>query len=92
MWIEALYIKPKLSWINPKHAKYLHLLRDFQIGRASHVWCKDFTYIPMARVSDDNANGAAFIDNRSFFLTTCLFVSLLESLNVFIFCLGSHIW
>lgn len=47
--IEALYVKPKLSWPNPKHAKYPYLLRGIQITRANHVWCADITYIPMAR-------------------------------------------
>jgi putative transposase len=49
MGIEALYVKPKLSWSNPKHAKYPYLLRDTRINRANHVWCADITYIPMAR-------------------------------------------
>ena len=49
MGIEALYVKPKLSWMNPKHAKYPYLLRDIEINRANHVWCADITYIPMAR-------------------------------------------
>jgi putative transposase len=49
MGIEALYVKPKLSWINPKHAKYPYLLRDLQISRSNHVWCADITYIPMAK-------------------------------------------
>ena len=49
MGIEALYVKPKLSWMNPKHTKYPYLLRDLQISRANHVWCADITYIPMAR-------------------------------------------
>ena len=49
MGIEALYVKPKLSWMNPKHAKYPYLLRDLQIRQANHVWCADITYIPMAR-------------------------------------------
>ena len=49
MGIEALYVKPKLSWSNPRHAKYPYLLRDIQITRANHVWCADITYIPMAK-------------------------------------------
>jgi len=49
MGIEALYVKPKLSWSNPKHAKYPYLLRDIEINRANQVWCADITYIPMAR-------------------------------------------
>ena len=49
MGIEALYVKPKLSWMNPKHAKYPYLLRDLQISRANQVWCEDITYLPMAR-------------------------------------------
>lgn len=49
MGIEALYVKPKLSWPNPKHAKYPYLLRDIEINRANQVWCADITYIPMAR-------------------------------------------
>jgi putative transposase len=49
MGIEALYVKPKLSWSNPKHAKYPYLLRDLQISRSNHVWCADITYIPMAK-------------------------------------------
>ena len=49
MGVEALYVKPKLSWSNPKHAKYPYLLRDIEINRANHVWCADITYIPMAR-------------------------------------------
>ena len=49
MGIEALYVKPKLSWSNPRHAKYPYLLRDIQITRANHVWCSDITYIPMAK-------------------------------------------
>jgi putative transposase len=49
MGIEALYVKPKLSWMNPKHTKYPYLLRDLQITRANQVWCADITYIPMAR-------------------------------------------
>ena len=49
MGIEALYVKPKLSWSNPKHVKYPYLLRDLQITRPNHVWCADITYIPMAR-------------------------------------------
>ena len=49
MGIEALYVKPKLSWMNPKHAKYPYLLRDLQISRANQVWCADITYLPMAR-------------------------------------------
>ena len=48
MGIEALYVKPKLSWSNPKHAKYPYLLRDIPITRANQVWCSDITYIPMA--------------------------------------------
>ena len=48
MGLEALYVKPKLSWRNPKHAKYPYLLRDIQITQANHVWCSDITYIPMA--------------------------------------------
>jgi putative transposase len=47
--IEALYVKPKLSWRNPKHVRYPYLLRDIQITRANHVWCADITYIPMAK-------------------------------------------
>lgn len=49
MGIEALYVKPKLSWMNPRHVKYPYLLRDLQITRANQVWCADITYIPMAR-------------------------------------------
>ncbi len=49
MGIEALYVKPKLSWVNPKRAKYPYLLRDLQISRANQVWCADITYLPMAR-------------------------------------------
>lgn len=49
MGIEALYVKPKLSWMDPKHAKYPYLLRDLQIRQANQVWCADITYIPMAR-------------------------------------------
>ena len=49
MGIEALYVKPKLSWSNPKHVKYPYLLRYLQITRANQVWCADITYIPMAR-------------------------------------------
>ena len=49
MGIEALYIKPKLSWRNPQHTKYPYLLRDIEITQANHVWCADITYIPMAR-------------------------------------------
>jgi len=49
MGIEALYVKPILSWPNPKHAKYPYLLRDIQITRANHVWCADICYLPMAR-------------------------------------------
>ena len=49
MGIEALYVKPKLSWINSKHVKYPYLLRDFDITRANQVWCADITYIPMAK-------------------------------------------
>jgi len=49
MGIEALYVKPKLSWSNPKPVKYPYLLRDLQITRPNHVWCADITYIPMAR-------------------------------------------
>jgi len=30
MGIEALYVKPKLSWSNPKHVKYPYLLLDGQ--------------------------------------------------------------
>ena len=47
--IEALYVKPKLSWMNPRHGKYPYLLRDLQITRANQVWCADITYIPMAK-------------------------------------------
>ena len=49
MGIEALYVKPKLSWSDPKHVKYPYLLRDLQITKANQVWCADITYIPMAR-------------------------------------------
>ena len=49
MGIEALYIKPKLSRINPIHVKYPYLLRDLQIVKANQVWCADITCIPMAR-------------------------------------------
>ena len=49
MGIEALYVKPNLSWINSKHVKYPYLLRDFDITRANQVWCADITYIPMAK-------------------------------------------
>jgi len=49
MGIEALYVKPKLSRSNPKHAKYPYRLRDIQITRSNHVWCADITYLPMAR-------------------------------------------
>ncbi len=49
MGIEALYVKPKLSWSHPKHANYPYLLRDIEINRANQVWCADITYIPMAR-------------------------------------------
>lgn len=48
MGIEALYIKPKLSWRNPQHTRYPYLLRNIEITRANHVWCADITYIPMA--------------------------------------------
>ena len=48
MGIEALYVKPKLSWSDPKHVKYPYLLRDLQITKANQVWCADITYIPMA--------------------------------------------
>lgn len=49
MGIEALYVKPKLSWSNPKHVKYPYLLKDVNITQANHVWCADITYIPMSR-------------------------------------------
>lgn len=49
MGIEALYVKPKLSWRNPKHVKYPYLLKDVNITQANHVWCADITYIPMAK-------------------------------------------
>jgi putative transposase len=49
MGIEALYIKPKLSWRNSQHTRYPYLLRDIEITQANHVWCADITYIPMAR-------------------------------------------
>jgi putative transposase len=49
MGIEALYVKPKLSRINPIHAKYPYLLRELQISRSNQVWCTDITYLPMAR-------------------------------------------
>lgn len=49
MGIEALYVKPKLSRLNPAHAKYPYLLRELQVNRANHVWCADITYLPMAR-------------------------------------------
>jgi putative transposase len=49
MGIEALYVKPKLSWMNPQHAKYSYLIRDIEITQSNHVWCADITYIPMAR-------------------------------------------
>ena len=49
MGIEALYVKPKLSWSNPKHVKYPYLLKDIHITRANQVWCADITYIPMSR-------------------------------------------
>ena len=38
MGIEALYVKPKLSWSDPKHVKYPYLLRDLQITKANQVW------------------------------------------------------
>jgi hypothetical protein len=47
MGIEALYVKPNLSFRNPKRAKYPYLLRDIEINQANHVWCADITYIPM---------------------------------------------
>jgi putative transposase len=49
MGIEALYVKPKLSRMNPQDVKYPYLLRDLQIVEANQVWCADITYIPMAR-------------------------------------------
>jgi len=49
MGIEALYVKPKLSRINPIQAKYPYLLRNLQIVEANQVWCSDITYIPMAK-------------------------------------------
>jgi putative transposase len=49
MGIEALYIKPKLSWRNPQHTRYPYLLRNIEITQANHVWCADITYISMAR-------------------------------------------
>ncbi len=49
MGIEALYVKPKLSWLNPKHTKYPYLLGGLQIKQANHVWCADITYLPMDR-------------------------------------------
>jgi putative transposase len=49
MGMEALYVKPKLSWAHPEHVKYPYLLRGLEITRANHVWCADITYIPMAK-------------------------------------------
>jgi len=49
MGIEALYVKPKLSWSDPKHVKYPYLLKDLQITKANQVWCAVITYIPMSR-------------------------------------------
>ena len=49
MGIEALYVKPRLSFAHPGHVKYPYLLRGLEIVRANHVWSADITYIPMAR-------------------------------------------
>jgi putative transposase len=49
MGIEALYVKPRLSFAHPAHVKYPYLLRGLEITRANHVWATDITYIPMAK-------------------------------------------
>ena len=49
MGMEALYVKPRLSWAHPAHVKYPYLLRGLEITRANHVWATDICYIPMAK-------------------------------------------
>jgi len=47
MGIEPIYPKPRLSAPGEGHKIYPYLLRKLEITRSNHVWCSDFTYIPL---------------------------------------------
>jgi len=76
MGVEALYVKPRLSFAHPGHVKYPYLLRGLEIVRANHVWAADITYIPMAR---GFCYLAAIIDWASRMVLSWRFSNTLES-------------
>ncbi len=49
MGIAAIYQTPNTSRKHPAHKIYPYLLLNLDIDHASHVWCADITYIPMAK-------------------------------------------
>ncbi len=49
MGLTPIYQKPRTSEPHPEHRIYPYLLCDVPIDLPDHVWCADFTYIPMRR-------------------------------------------
>lgn len=49
MGLEAIYPKPKTSWLGPTAQKYPYLLRGVSIERCNQVWSCDITFIRLQR-------------------------------------------
>jgi putative transposase len=49
MGLVAIDQRPNTSKAAPEHPKYPYLLGGLSIERVNQVWCRDVTYIPMAR-------------------------------------------
>ena len=47
MRLEAIWCRPRTTVPDRSHRKYPYLLRDLKIGRANHLWCTDFIFVPM---------------------------------------------